>query len=77
MTYKEKYESCETWQERAVIINLYHALQVAQRKHWTMRATAKYFGISLGHVSEDIKLAESISTLRNISTRKEALKSIK
>lgn len=77
MTYKQKYDSCKTWQEKCLIINLYHCLMVLEHDDWQMRQTAKYFNISLGLVSEDIKLAIHIELVKSCKYRKDALELVK
>jgi len=73
MTYKEKFNNCEAWQDRATILNLYHVLMTVKEGHWKMVNTAVYFGKSTGYTSESINIAEHIELVRHCKTRKEAL----
>jgi hypothetical protein len=72
MTYREKFESCKTWQDKVLILNMFHHQKLATEKHWSLRLTASYFYRSLGYVSESIKLAE-LSNLKEFPTRTEAI----
>lgn len=74
MTYKEKLDITKNWKRRAAIINLYHKLRTLKKNHrWTIRLTASYFKISIGQVSEAIKLAENHELVSECANRKEAL----
>lgn len=74
MTYKEQYENHKTWQERVIIMNLFHCLHVANRKKWRMVDTANYFGVSLALVSENLQLADKIDECKKFEHRNDALK---
>lgn len=54
-------------------------MNTASHNKWSMRATAKYFGVSLGLVSENLMLAENIDkhNLKQFDYRKDALEFIK
>ena len=75
--FKEKYNTLKTWQDRALVMTLYHHLMIMKVKKWNERLTAKYFQISLGAVSTNLKLSKRMSEVRDCSTRKEALEKIK
>ena len=75
MTFIERYQIAETWQEKALVMSLYH-LAASERKDWTIKKTALVFGVSIGLASENIKLANAIdsgSHVINCKTRQEAL----
>jgi len=45
-----------------------------RKGYFSVRAVAKYFGVSVGLTSENLKLAEKMDyKLRNFKTRKDAL----
>lgn len=73
MTLREKFEKCITWQDKVRYINLYHALMTFRKDKWNIRKTALYFGISIGLVSENLRLAEHMDHVKQCITRKEAL----
>lgn len=79
MTFKEKYEKCLKWHEKVLVIELYHLVQIHKNKNWTLSKTAEYFSISMGLVSENLKLASAIhqnERIMNLDTRQEALRRI-
>ena len=74
MTYKQKYYSCKTWHSKVLVMNLYFRLMNHIKGYFSVRAVAKYFGVSVGLTSENLKLAEKMDyKLRNFKTRKDAL----
>ena len=77
MTFKEKYLKCETWHDKAIIINFYHKLKCHQEHRWSIRKTARYFEKSIGFICEEIQLAESMDNLIIYKTRKDALLHLK
>ena len=77
MTFKEKFKSCSTWQERAVVVTFTHRLLLIRKKKWTIRKTAKYLEISIGYVSESMKLAKRLDEVNHFATRKDALTKLK
>jgi len=79
MTYQEALRKEKRWARRAIIINLCHKSMQLRRKKWSMRLTAKKLSISLGAVSEGIKLANALlddSSLEFLC-REDALKKIR
>ena len=79
MTFLEALANEKRWHRRALIINLYHKSHVLKKKKWTMRASAKKLNISLGQVSEAVKLAQALIENPSLKSlrRDEALRSIK
>lgn len=82
VTFKEKYSEVDTWQEKAVLISLYHTAMCLRYKSWTQDDTAQHFGVSRGLVSENIRLAQAIDLpgigpkLMKCETREKGLKLI-
>lgn len=78
LTFKEKYgEVGLRWQEKATLISLYHTAMCMKFKEWTMTDTAQHFEVSIGLVSENIRLAKSFDSspkLAKCETREAALK---
>jgi hypothetical protein len=61
ITFKEKYNSKGiTWQEKAVLISLYHTAMCMKYPTWNLQDTSLHFGVSIGLVSENIRLAKEI-----------------
>jgi hypothetical protein len=83
LTFKEKYnEPNLTWQEKAVLISLYHTVMLMKYPTWTLMDTAVHFDVSIGLVSENIRLGRFIDTkdygpkLMKCETREKGLKII-
>lgn len=81
VTFKDKYNSMGmTWQEKAVLISLYHTVMCHKYSNWTITDTSQHFGVSIGLVSENIRLAREIDNgnvkLKECKTREEGLKLI-
>lgn len=79
MTFVEKYRMLTSWQEKAILMNLYHTVAVGRHKDWTIKQTATVFEVSVGLVSENIRLANAIdsgSSIAKCATRQEALQKV-
>jgi hypothetical protein len=77
MTFLERYEQETSWQGKAIVMELFHLAMTLRDSNWTMNQTAQSFAVSIGLVSENLKLAGAIHlypTFINIQTRQEALK---
>jgi len=80
VTFKQKYKEITTWQEKAVLISLYHTAMCMKYKAWTLQDTAAHFEVSIGLVSENIRIAKHIDStedgpkLMKCETREKALK---
>jgi len=79
MTYREALEKERRWHKRALTIYLYHNLMLLKKKHWTIRDTAKKLEMSIGMISESIRLATAMIDNPELEKmkRKDALKLIK
>jgi hypothetical protein len=80
MTFFDKYVLAEEWWSKVMIMEIYHLTMKQRDRKWTVANTAKYFGVSVGLVSENLKLASFIHTepkLLKLSTRKDALEKLK
>ncbi len=80
-SFLDRYNNSTTWHEKCTIMALYH-LTMRNNMHncWTMKDTAEYFSVSLGLVSENIKLSNAIdedNSLTKLLTRQKALDKIK
>lgn len=81
MTFVERYNQAKFWHEKVLIMNLFH-LAMCQRKDviWNIAKTAQVFNVSVGLVSENLKLASAIDkdkSIMTIDTRTNALKRVK
>lgn len=79
MTFAEKYQLEDTWDGKVLIMNLYHLARIVQFKGWTLANTAQEFNVSIGLVSENIRLANAINADERIlkcKSRQEALKKL-
>ena len=73
MTYKEKYQTSKSWQQKVQIVNLYYQFKSGHGRKWSMRNTATYFGISLGLVSEYVKLGLNMEKVKHFESRNKAM----
>lgn len=80
MTFKDKYSQCETWQDRVIVMELFHLAACHQSRDWTLTDTAAHFEVSIGLVSENLKLAKEFhenAKLIKCESRQEALRKIR
>lgn len=79
MTFREKYLKSEIWHEKAIVMEIYHLAMCQRIKGWTIGNTAQYFNVSIGLVSENLKLALAIHldpVLIQSPNRQKALKRV-
>lgn len=80
MTFREKFHRTSEWHEKVIVIELYHLRMSVQNKRWSLSKTAQYFNVSIGLVSENLKLAKAIHDDVNFikqPNRQEALKELR
>ena len=80
MTFKDKYWESDSWHEKVIIVEIYHFTGKHRHNDWTISKTAAYFGISVGLVSENLKLADALHQnpkLIECSNRQAALEKIR
>jgi hypothetical protein len=77
MEPKEVFNRQTDWRRRALILQYYHLLYTNKYSHWKITSTAWKFDISLGKVSEDLKIARYADMIQTCSSRRQALKFIK
>ena len=78
-TFPEKYLSEKTWQGRVMVIEIYHLARLYRWRDWTLAQTAEHFGVSIGLVSENLRLALAIHTddaILKCESRQDALKKL-
>jgi len=79
LTFRERYKKEIRWEAKASVIELFHLLSKERNKSWTIENTAKYFGVSSGLISEDLKLARAIhddQLILQCPSRQKALKKL-
>ena len=79
MTFLERYQQEDTWHGRAMIMEIYHLAMRARSARWTISKTANHFNVSIGLVSENLRLAHAIHddpSIVKITTRQLALKKV-
>lgn len=79
-TFKERYHKEEIWHKKVLIMEIFHLTMGEKTKgKWTLRGTAKYFDVSIGLVSENLKLAIALNNRVGLEllSRKQALAKIK
>jgi len=79
MTYKEKFHRETNWKHRVLTVEFFHLLMLSRHAKWTLEETAKYFGVSIALVSENLKLAHALGEgkLEECKSRDKALKELK
>lgn len=61
ITFRERYFKSEVWHEKVMVMEIYHlAMRQRSNNSQTVSETARYFGVSIGLVSENLRLAEAI-----------------
>lgn len=76
MTFVERYRIADRWQDKVLVMNLYHTAATEMNDGWTIKQTATVFEVSIGLVSENLRLADAIdkgSDITKCATRQEAL----
>ena len=78
-TYKDKYKEAKTWRRKVIIMSLFHSVLRARKKNHSVRFLAKYFEVSVGLVSENLRItaASNYKRLIRCTTRKRALELLK
>lgn len=79
-SFKERYDKEKIWHKKVLVMEIFHLTMCEKSKgHWPIRNTAKYFDVSIGLVSENLKLADAINHRVDLETlsRKQALAKIK
>lgn len=78
ITAREKYNKSETWQQKAQVVRIYHIYMLTKRAaKWGMKDTARYFGLSVGLVCDNIHLAKRIKEVEHFELRKDAYEFIR
>ncbi len=62
MTFMERYQQEETWYGKVLVMSIFHTVMCQKEKNWTLLDTAKSFEVSIGLVSENLKLARQLDT---------------
>lgn len=77
MTFLERYNSETTWHGKAMVMEIYHLTMCHRQKGWTITRTAEHFDVSIGLVSENLRLAHALHSYESLvkcETRQDALK---
>lgn len=79
MTFLEKYNQETTWHGKVLVMEIYHLAMTSRFRVWTVTKTAEHFGVSIGLVSENLRLASAIhddTDLLEIPSRQQALRKL-
>lgn len=74
-----RYNEQREWHRKVLVMQMYHALCLHSNKHWKLGDTAKYFGVSIGLVSENLRLAKAFDDkpeIMKLDSRQKALDAI-
>jgi hypothetical protein len=77
MTFVEAYLKSHSWKRKVVLISMFHKSRLSKDYRWTVRSTAKYFKISIGLASENLKLSDKWEDIKDCQSRNEALNKLK
>lgn len=76
MTILEQYQKATKWTDKVSLMELLYLSKRMNDKHWTLNDTAAFFSVSIGLVSENLKLANELNNnpeLAICETRQKAL----
>lgn len=80
MDYKEQYEHEKIWHKKINIVAACHLEHCVKHKDWSITKTAKLLDLSIGTISENLRIAELIDKnpklIERCNNRKEALRYI-
>lgn len=68
MNFQEKYDLCKTWQERVIVMRLFHTVMLHRQKDWSIKRFASLTGYSSALISENLRLAEALDKFPKINT---------
>lgn len=77
MTFREKYIRVNSWPSKAIVMEIFHLAMSNREQQWNITKTAEYFGVSIGLVSENLRLAHAMHSddkLHECESRTEALR---
>lgn len=77
MTFLERYRIEKTWHGKVLVMEIYHLAMNTREPGWTIGKTATDFEVSIGLVSENLRLANEIhrnDSILKCETRQDALK---
>lgn len=77
MTFPERYNQATIWFEKVLVMEIYHLAMTHREKGWTITKTADAFSVSIGLVSENLRLAQAIHTNDKVAkceSRQDALR---
>ena len=76
MTYREKFRQSIDWRTKVLTMELFHLLMLSKKREWNLTSTARYFGVSIALVSENLKLSGPLKDglLDECNSRDKALK---
>lgn len=77
--YRAFYEHQDSWQKKVIAMEVFHLFKCQFTKDWTIEKTAKELGLSVGLVSENLRIADRghlNPKIFDYKTRQEALKHV-
>jgi hypothetical protein len=67
MNFQQKYDHCVTWQEKVIVMRLYHSVMLHRHTDWSIRKFAQQTGHSSALISENLRLAEALDKFPKIN----------
>lgn len=80
MNFQEKYDKCQSWQEKCIVMRLFHSAMIVRDKGWNIKKFAETTGFSSALISENLRLAEALDRFPKINdckSRNDALNYLK
>jgi hypothetical protein len=78
-SFLERYQSEKTWHGKVQVMEIFHLAMLYRWGDWTLSKTARHFEVSIGLVSENLRLALAIHTsdaILKCESRQDALKKL-
>ncbi len=77
--FRLRYEKAENWYQKIILMEVFHLIQTSRNSRWTLNDTSETFKVSMGLVSENLKIARGFHTnpeLLTCKNRQDALNKI-
>lgn len=78
MDFVREYNETKSWVRKCIMMNMFHSSHKAMG-HWSVHQTARCFDVSVGLVSENLRLAKEFDNkpeLMRLESRQKALDAI-
>ena len=73
MTFITAFRLATSWKRKVALVSLFHNARLSKNKHWKLINSANYFNVSIGLISENLKLSKNWDEIKECKSRNEAL----